>query len=141
MRSTPGEPPAALADVPVDSVMQLPPGADAPALARQFVLDHRDHLPRDVVDDAQLLVSELVTNAVRHGRTTITLRVRSAPPGIGVAVADDGDTFAESQPTLPAADATDGRGLAIVAALSTAWGVDDTVPPPGKTVWFELTAS
>ena len=131
---------SALRAGPVDAVLHLSPTADAPAVARRFVADHRDHLPSDVVDDAQLLVSELVGNAVRHGRTAIALRVRSSPPGIGVAVTDHGATPVEERVAMPDEHATSGRGLAIVAALSSAWGVDAADPPPGKTVWFELVA-
>ena len=124
-----------------DAVLTLSPDADAPSLARAFVAEHRHHLSADRYDDAALLVSELVTNAVQHGRSAIALRVRSGPAGIGIAVADDGPPIPAAgthEPVVPRAGATSGRGMAIVAAVADAWGVEPNVPPPGKTVWFEL---
>lgn len=127
-----------------DAVLTLQPGANAPSVARSFVAEHRGLLADEVIEDAQLLVSEVVANAVQHGRPAVVLRVRSSPPGIGIAVADAGDAMpqhARNEPHRPAPDATSGRGLAIVAALASAWGVIDAVPLPGKTVWFELNAA
>lgn len=124
-----------------DAVIALDPAADAPAVARAFLTEHRDHLPAGVYDDAVLLVSELVTNAVRYGHTIIVLRVRASPPGVGVAVADTGapiPTDITGHLTQPDPEATTGRGLAIIDALASAWGITPADPPPGKTVWFEL---
>lgn len=125
-------------DTAREVVLQLPLDVDAPALARAIVTEHGANLPGDLLDDARLLVSELVGNAVRYGQSEITLRLRTNPPGIGVAVADRG----EQLPTMPGGqpDPTQpsGRGLLIVAAIATRWGIDPTRPGPGKTVWFEL---
>ncbi len=126
-----------------DAVVVLEPDAHAPSLARTFVADHRDHLSDDLVDDAQLLVSELVSNAVVHGRSTITLRVWSARYGMGVAVADTGVAIPEQaaeRPRRPQPGSVGGRGMAILDAVANSWGVVPTEPPPGKTVWFELHA-
>jgi anti-sigma regulatory factor (Ser/Thr protein kinase) len=90
----------------------------------------------DLVGDAQLVVSELVTNAVLHARTTIELVVRRWGKRVRVEVRD-------GNPLLPAVrhhrpDAGTGRGLLLIAQLATAWSVDPT--RGGKVVWAELTA-
>jgi anti-sigma regulatory factor (Ser/Thr protein kinase) len=119
-------------------VLELSPGADAPAIARRFVDEHAGSLPAGLKQDAQLLVSEVVTNAVVHGRPTITLSVSLYPPGIGVAVHDTGDQMPVASPTRPEPGSASGRGLLIVQALASTWGVIPSDPPPGKTVWFQL---
>ena len=119
-------------------VLQLNKDLDAPATARRFVADEASRLPANVVSDAELLVSELVTNAVVHGRSAITLRVNVDPPGIGIAVHDRGEDTIEVPPDPPDPGTPGGRGLQIVRALATAWGVTPSDPPPGKTVWFRL---
>ena len=123
---------------PEPVTIELPSTVHAAGIARQFVADHQDHLAPDLVEDAKLLVSEIVTNAVLHGQPQVTLALRIDPPGLGVVVADSGST----QPSLPTSqvepDQRSGRGLLIVDAVASAWGVSPIVPPPGKAVWFEL---
>jgi anti-sigma regulatory factor (Ser/Thr protein kinase) len=116
--------------------LSLPADATAPAAARTYLTEHAAWLSADRLDDALLLVTELVTNAIRHGEPDITLRLRAHPPGVGVSVQDRGP----SMPHLsdPAANEPGGRGLIIVDAVAQQWGVTPAQPPPGKTVWFEL---
>ncbi|MFJ2768843.1 SpoIIE family protein phosphatase [Streptomyces sp. NPDC087300] len=87
-----------------------------------------------LADTAELLVSELVSNVVRHSRSErLTLRlVRSAV--LMCEVEDDDHTL----PTLLSAGGADefGRGLRVVSALAKEWGTSRT--NAGKTVWFEL---
>ena len=123
---------------PTSVVLQLGKNYDAPANARRFVAENATNLPDDVVADAELLVSELVTNAVLHGRSAITLRVNVDPPGIGIAVRDRGEDTIVPPPDSPDPGRPSGRGLLIVQAIATAWGVTPNDPPPGKTVWFRL---
>lgn len=120
--------------------LSLPPNNEAPAIARNFVVDRASGLPADVVDDAELLVSELVSNAVLHGSPVITLCVDLGPPCIGVGVRDEGEGVPPTAVEPPPPWRPRGRGLMIVDRLSESWGVTVSEPPPGKTVWFELGA-
>lgn len=97
-------------------------------------------------DDVVLVLSELLTNAVRHGIPPVTYTVAPDGPDIVVTV-EDGDP---SLPAVPAggarpvrsstssaaADAESGRGLQIVAVLSRLWGCRATAA--GKLVWARL---
>ncbi|MCK9893035.1 ATP-binding protein [Frankia sp. AgB32] len=91
-------------------------------------------LSADVCDTAVLLTSETLTNAIVHGGTAAHLVVRTSSDGVRVEVTDGSrlppvDTPAET-------DATHGRGVGLIDALATRWGVRRH--PPGKTVWFEI---
>lgn len=93
-------------------------------------LDHR-------LDDGELALSELVTNAVLHGRDPLEVRVRL---GGNVLRAEVGDANPVS-PSFSMLDQTavTGRGLLLISAVSDRWGVEPS--PSGKVVWFELLAS
>ncbi|MCX5284888.1 MULTISPECIES: ATP-binding protein [unclassified Streptomyces] len=85
------------------------------------------------------VVAELAANAVTHGHVPgrdVELRLRLA--GDGTVRVEVADARGDRRPVTPGAggDAESGRGLRIVAALSTAWGVEDR--QVGKTVWAEL---
>ncbi len=88
----------------------------------------------ELVDTTELLVSELVTNALRHGRGEIRLRLLRDRT-VMCEVWDDG----YAQPRQRRAQETDegGRGLQLVSLLAERWGSRRT--PNGKIVWFELT--
>jgi len=88
-----------------------------------------------VLDTVNLLVSELVTNSVLHTRSAADIAVLLTPDSVRIEVSDQG----EGIPRVREAgeNATSGRGLAMVEALASAWGVETT--PLGKTVWFEVS--
>ena len=89
--------------------------------------------------DMAVLVTEAVTNAVLHGRPRITLLVSVDKPSIGVAVADSGEDLPAKPHGPPPPSQPSGRGLMIVDALASAWGVAPNPDElPGKVVWFEL---
>lgn len=120
------------------ATLALPMDARAARQARSFV---RDALcpshSAGLVDDAQLLVSELVANAVRHGAPPVTLEVGcEASTGMTGRVSDGDPRL----PTLgyPGDQDESGRGVALIDLISDDWGVELT--PPGKAVWFRLTA-
>jgi anti-sigma regulatory factor (Ser/Thr protein kinase) len=89
-----------------------------------------------LVDDVQLAVSELVTNAVRHARSEVELGLCID----GRLIVEVRDTDPELRQPLEDAEAdplaTSGRGLQIVAAVSVDWGV--RFHRSGKAVWFAL---
>ena len=120
-----------------EGALELPHDVVAARHARAVV---RDLLQRwgfhDLVDDAMLVVSELVTNAVEHTHSSCAMVVNRSGGGVRIEVRDDGAGSPDPQP--PSMTAEGGRGLMIVSALARAWGVDSA--PPTKTVWVELAA-
>lgn len=117
---------------------QLPPVADSVRTARAAVGEAlREAGYRGDVDLALLLTSEVVTNAVRHAGTHITLTVRAKADEAQVRVLD---TDPAHLPVLrPVDDQRDpgGRGLHLLDRMSRDWGVDtDSL---SKTVWFTVT--
>ncbi|CAL9602047.1 hypothetical protein GCM10010266_43200 [Streptomyces griseomycini] len=111
------------------------------ASARSFV---RDTLQGwgfgDIVDDAVVLTSELVTNAVVHAGTSADLLCLRGDDGVRIEVAD---RYPErevpvqgSAVNMGSPDREGGRGLQLCAALAGRWGVEYT--PTHKTVWFQL---
>ena len=105
------------------------------AMARKMVRDVLTAAQReDLVETAQLLVSEVVTNALVHAGTPIDFHASVGDVGLRVEVSD-GSTQAPA-PRRYAAMAGTGRGLRLVQQLVKDWGVQ--ARPNGKTVWFEL---
>ena len=88
----------------------------------------------DVGSLAELLVSEVVTNAVEHGTSGGTVEITALPAGLRVEVTDRSAGLPELR--HPTAREPTGRGLAIVDQLSRWWGVERVAG--GKTVWFEV---
>jgi anti-sigma regulatory factor (Ser/Thr protein kinase) len=108
---------------------------EAPSLARDFLrsascAEHH----REVVEDAVLLVSELVTNSVLHGGPPVVVAVDCTEDALQVRVRDG----SPHRPTPREAgdDDENGRGLALVAEMSDDWGVDPEAD--GKHVWFVI---
>lgn len=116
----------------------LAPDPRAAKTARDHtVATLRDWGLDDSVDLAELLVSELVTNAIRYANSPSHLTLRRGRSALYVEIAD-GDSRV---PRLlhPTADDEGGRGLQLVAELATHWGARPT--RTGKTVWFQLDLS
>jgi anti-sigma regulatory factor (Ser/Thr protein kinase) len=118
--------------------VELPADARSAGRARAFIGEFcaSAGVPGDIRRTASLLVSELVTNAIVHARTTATVNVRRAAGALRIAVCDD----SAAPPTLdlhPELAAEGGRGLLIVSMLATRWGVERG-SAGGKAVWFEL---
>jgi anti-sigma regulatory factor (Ser/Thr protein kinase) len=92
-----------------------------------------------LVDDAVLLTSELVTNAVLHAGTPVQLTCRCAADAIEISVLDflPAQRIADDAPgAAAAAERTSGRGLQLPAKLASAWGV--TYAADTKSVWFRM---
>jgi anti-sigma regulatory factor (Ser/Thr protein kinase) len=118
-------------------MLELPADTSSPARARAIVSDvlHRWHLA-ELEDAATLLVSELVTNGVRHAGTGMRLVLtRQTPEQIRIAVTDKAPA-ADVRPRRSDSAAEGGRGLFLVEHLSSGWG--SVADGAGKTVWFEL---
>jgi anti-sigma regulatory factor (Ser/Thr protein kinase) len=123
--------------VSLDVTHRLPPGPTAPAAARDAV----DDALAGTVDPAgiaelRLLVSELVTNAIRHGRAGsagVGLSLHLNDGRLRVEVTDGGSGFeapgGQADPTAPG-----GWGLVVVDELVDRWGVENA---GGTRVWFE----
>lgn len=115
--------------------LEFEPAAASVALTRGFTAGVLEGAGwRDQVDTAVLLVSELVTNAVRHARGPFGLVVRFADDAVEFCV-EDGD------PQVPVARRAgpldeSGRGFVLVGALADDWGVRSA--PGGKATWFSL---
>ena len=117
--------------------LRLDSDADTVPQARRFVATQlAGELPADVVADAELAVSELVTNAILHAGTTIVVRLRTMPPSVRIEVED----LSPVTPVRPitSAQSMTGRGLALVEGLASEVGVDRT--STGKVVWCVLPA-
>jgi anti-sigma regulatory factor (Ser/Thr protein kinase) len=95
-------------------------------------------LPAELVATAQLLVSELVTNAVVHGKGPIGLGIVRDNGMLRVEVSDGSDQRGRliELPSGPPAEA--GRGLFLLNALAAAWGTIPAGRHGPKTTWFEL---
>lgn len=114
------------------------PDVTAPALARRALRGFSDRLAPLDMETLQLLATEVVGNAVRHaaldGGAPISLRVFLDVDRMRVEVHDSGPGF---DPVVPEPDpgSPTGRGLFLVDALSSDWGVGREA---GTTVWFEI---
>ena len=118
--------------------LALPRTSESPSAARHAVDRLGGHFPAERLGDVRLLVSELVTNAIRHAglgeREEIRLLMQESPGGLRVEVGDPGTGFDWTGRELGATEAG-GWGLYLVAELADRWGVErgsDTC------VWFEL---
>jgi anti-sigma regulatory factor (Ser/Thr protein kinase) len=114
------------------------PEPAAPGQARRFVAEIlTDWSCESLVEEVNLLTSELVTNAVLHARTPVELTLCRTDGGVRVEVADeDPHSLERALRQRRRREATTGRGLAMVAALARHWGV--TLANRGKSVWFEM---
>lgn len=117
--------------------LQFPRDEHAPAAARRAIDDLDPVFDPDTVADARLLISELVTNSVQHGRgDSIVVHIDGELPGVlRCEVIDDGAGFVPRarQESAPFG----GWGLDLVEQIASSWGVRE-----GSThVWFELPAA
>jgi len=108
---------------------------ESPGAGRRFVQETLSRWTCDgLMDTVGLLVSELVTNAVLHARSTADVSVRLAGDRVRVEVRDQSNEPIVRR--LAADDALGGRGLSLVETLARRWGSHSE--PGGKVVWFEL---
>jgi anti-sigma regulatory factor (Ser/Thr protein kinase) len=123
----------------------LAPGPHGAAQARRWVADACVEIGReDLRENAELAMSEVVTNAILHGKDPVTVRLRGTRDHPRIEVRDaspDPLAMAEDDPTQEFLDElpTFGRGLAIVASFCEAWGAERV--GDGKLVWFVPSAA
>ncbi|MCU1486814.1 MAG: Regulatory protein [Actinomycetia bacterium] len=126
----------AVEEILARSQRTLEPDIGSSAAARRFM---EETLSRwacaDVLDVVNLLVSELVTNAVIHGGSEADVSVVLMPHALRVEVGDK-DEFVPAPQGADDDWATSGRGLALVEAMSKAWGIEQV--KGGKVIWFEV---
>jgi anti-sigma regulatory factor (Ser/Thr protein kinase) len=122
--------------------MRLGSGPDAAADARRGLAELRADLDPPLMETLRLLVTELVTNSVRHTNCdSVTLRVAIGRSAVLTEVVDEGPRF-DAEAAVAAERALDGRdpnhgwGLFLVQRLARDWGVKDE--GKSKRVWFEL---
>lgn len=117
------------------TTVDLPRDAAAPRAARRAVEDLSGSVADDLIPEIKLLVSELITNAVKYGGDgDITLQlVTDGPRKVRAEVIDQGGGFIPVARTRPTTE-VGGWGLHLVQTLSNRWGVHE-----GSThVWFEI---
>ncbi|MFC0438309.1 ATP-binding protein [Kutzneria buriramensis] len=131
----------ALHDTPARQLatLELPPAAGSAAAARRFVTDTLTGWGLDaLVEDACLIASELVENAVEHARSVAKVRLELRRGLLTVAVRDA--SAARPARLEPGAVVNGGRGIFIVDTLSKAWGTTPTWDG-GKVVWAALAVA
>ena len=117
--------------------LALEPLPESVPAARELLRELVDGTPfARRLEDGELALSELVTNAVLHGREPIAVTASLGSQVLRVEVTD-------ANPVSPSFSMLDqtavtGRGLLLISAVSDRWGVDPS--PDGKAVWFELVA-
>lgn len=121
--------------------LSLPLRPESASTARHSIDGLQERLDTDLLDDLRLLVTELVTNAIRHARPSdepwLRLNVALRHSAIRVEVIDHGPGFVPIAEE-PGLEETSGRGLFLVEQLADRWGVG----VDGSTrVWFEIDRS
>lgn len=117
--------------------IQIPGDNQAAARARAELARLRSMLDDPVVENIRLLVTELVTNSVRHAQASkIELMILVSRTRVHVEVANPGGGF-EPRPSGPE-DSDTGWGLFLVDRLSDGWGVTQGSGTDYQRVWFEL---
>jgi anti-sigma regulatory factor (Ser/Thr protein kinase) len=134
--------------VPTSSSMSVPHGPSGVGTARRRLrAELRDSgAAESVIDDAVLILSELLSNAYRHakpldgvdgGHVVNAAWSRSADGALTIAVTDGGGPTLP-RPASPSVTARGGRGLTIITSLARDWGVREADPTGAVTVWAIL---
>lgn len=132
--------PADPAEAGLELDFRVPGGRAAPNAARRVMLEHDAALPQGLRADLLLLLSELVSNAVLHGRVeaeaSIAIQVRGEGGYVRVQVSDSGAGFDWERRRRERPRREGGFGLALVERIAERWGIERQ---RGHTnVWFEL---
>lgn len=121
----------------VSSTYELPSQPSSARLARRLARGAMGGCAEPVVETAELLITELISNAVRHAASPPVMRIDVESGTVRVAVSDTSPKTPDvRQPDL---EAEGGRGLLLVESLATSWGWTRT--SDGKQIWFTLDAA
>jgi anti-sigma regulatory factor (Ser/Thr protein kinase) len=130
---------AGASDAPQSLVFELPASPAAVSAARRAVLAANGGVPSTVRADVLLLLTELVSNAVRHAKAgagrTVHVELQQGARMIGVAVFDEGTGFTAEAPH-PERDGSGGWGLFLIDRIADRWGITPT--GSGTCAWFEI---
>ncbi|MEV5608272.1 ATP-binding protein [Streptomyces sp. NPDC052225] len=127
---------------PQDIEWRLPRHARSVGRARMLFREQAGswELPQDVTETAELLLSELMTNAYRHAKVPAGREIRAravlTQDRLRVLVTDASGAL--PAPRTASAEEESGRGLALVEMLADEWGAEVREGGVGKVVWFEL---
>lgn len=126
---------AAISEAAAERVSRdLPAEPTSPGAARALVRQLLGQEQITLVESVELLVSELVTNAIVHAHSAPRVEVALTREVIRVTVHDDDPTLPSAR--VPDLDRPGGRGLHLVGSLASRWGASPS--DGGKVVWFEL---
>lgn len=107
--------------------------------ARAFIrMALQQRMAAEILQDALLLASEMVSNVIRHAGTPLTLSVEIHRGYLRMTVTDGALPF-DARVGPESEDGESGRGIAIIASVSRRWGVGST--PIGKSIWAELNTA
>jgi len=119
-----------------EATLDLPHALTSAAAARRFVRQTMTAWGlKALLDDALLVASELAANAVTHANSSCRIRLSLTETAFRIDVIDSGAGTPEPQPSSDTSE--HGRGLHLIGALTTAWGLE-IIPGDGKIVWAEL---
>ena len=123
---------------PVQASWRFAAEYSAPGHARRLVTEALRGAGHDgaVLVHAQIVVTELASNAVRHARSPFSVSIRSGDSTVRIAVHDGSSAVPVLRDDIPADPS--GRGMPLIAELASRWGVD--LVSDGKDVWAELGA-
>jgi anti-sigma regulatory factor (Ser/Thr protein kinase) len=114
----------------------LEPRPSSASAARRWIRLQLHLVGRDeLAEAAELATSELVTNAILHAQTPVTITLEPGPERCRIAIRDQSPSPVAQVEPEPGQVWSSGRGLQILSAMARSWGVDDA--PGGKEIWFE----
>ena len=125
---------------PLDADAQMPHRVDSVPAARAFLIQllHGWDIADQIIDDASLLTTELMSNAVEHGSGVVDLEIAVQDGLLRVGVHDASVELPVKGEVINAS-LEGGRGIWLVHSIARDWGSDSSGEEAGKTVWFELT--
>jgi anti-sigma regulatory factor (Ser/Thr protein kinase) len=121
----------------VSSTYELPSRPSSARLARRLARGAMGGCAEPMVETAELLITELISNAVRHAGSPPVMRIDVDSGTVRIAVSDDSSQAPGVRHTDP--DDEGGRGLLLVESLATSWGWSRTTD--GKSIWFTLNGA